>query len=203
MGDTARKPNHRSRRGRLLTPANLLFFRNFLKHPSRIGWLLPSSPRLVNEVLRQVDWDRARLIVEYGPGTGQFTEPVLERMRPDAHLIALEINADFVAYLNGAIKDPRLHLVRESAAQIDAVLARLGFAQADYVISGIPFATLPHQLRDTIVRKTHSVLRPTGRFLVYQLSDSVLPYLEAVFGQVSRGVEILHILPARLYYCSP
>jgi len=202
MGELLRQPNHCSRNGRMLTPANLLFFRNFLKHPAKVGWLLPSSPRLVNEVLRQVDWDRARVIVEYGPGTGQFTKPLLEHMRPDAHLVALEINAEFVDYLNGAIQDPRLHLVRESAARIDAVLSGLGFAQADCVISGIPFKTLPHPLRDTIVRKTHSVLRPNGRFLVYQLSDSVLPYLEAVFGHVSRGVERLHIVPAKLFYCA-
>ena len=100
------------------------------------------------------------------------------------------------------MQDPRLHLVRESATEIDAVLARLGHAHADYVISGIPFKTLPHALRDTIVRKTHSVLRPEGSFLVYQFSNTVLPYLERVFGQVSRDFELLNIIPARLFYCA-
>ena len=84
--------------------------------------------------------------------------------------------------------------MHESASEIDAVLARLGFPLADYVISGIPFKTLPHALRDTIVRKTHSVLRPRGSFLVYQLSTVVLPYLENVFGSVSRDIELLNVL---------
>ena len=92
--------------------------------------------------------------------------------------------------------------MQESATEIDAVLARLGYPHADYVISGIPFKTLPHALRDTIVRKTHSVLRPSGTFLVYQLSSVVLPYLEQVFGRVSRDIELLNILPARLFYCA-
>jgi len=82
------------------------------------------------------------------------------------------------------------------------VLARLGHAHADYVISGIPFETLPRPWRDTIVRKTHSVLRPRGSFLVYQLSSVVLPYLENVFGNVRRDVELLNIIPARMFYCA-
>ena len=180
----------------------LLFARNFLKHPNMVGWMLPSSPFVVDSVLKQIDWQAARVIVEYGPGVGTFTTRVLERMHPEATLIALETNPEFVRFLNGSLRDPRLRLVQESATEIDAVLARLGYPHADYVISGIPFKTLPHALRDTIVRKTHSVLRPSGTFLVYQLSSVVLPYLEKVFGRVSRDVELLNVIPARLFYCA-
>jgi phospholipid N-methyltransferase len=167
-----------------------------------VGWALPSSPFLVDEVLKQIDWKRARVLVEYGPGLGAFTTKLLERMRPDATLIALEINPEFYECLKGSLRDSRLHLVRDSAADIDSVLTRLGFAQADYVISGIPFKTIPHPLRDTIVRKTHSILRPDGSFLVYQFSDAVRPYLERVFRQVSRQFELLNIIPARLFFCA-
>jgi phospholipid N-methyltransferase len=180
----------------------VLFARNFLKYPNMVGWMLPSSPFVVDSVLKQIDWDAARVIVEYGPGVGTFTTRVLKRMRPDAALIALETNPEFIQFLNGSLHDRRLHLIHESATEIDAVLARLGYPHADYVISGIPFKTLPHPLRDTIVRKTHSVLRPSGGFLVYQLSSAVLPYLEKVFGTVSRDFELLNIIPARLFYCA-
>jgi len=180
----------------------LLFARNFVKHPNDIGWMLPSSPFVVDSVLKHVDWENARVIVEYGPGVGTFTTHLLERMRPDAKLIALETNDDFVKYLGGFLRDPRLHLVHASAAEVDLVLARLGLPHADYVISGIPFKTLPHDLCDTIVRKTYSVLRPKGSFLVYQLSTAVLPYLEQVFGAVSREVESSNLMPARMFYCA-
>src|SRR5438094_3104189 len=50
----------------------VLFARNFLKHPNLVGWMLPSSPFVVAQVLRQIDWQRARVIVEYGPGIGTF-----------------------------------------------------------------------------------------------------------------------------------
>jgi phospholipid N-methyltransferase len=123
-------------------------------------------------------------------------------MRPDAVLIALELNSDFFNFLNAALPDPRLRLINESATEIDAVLSRLGHSHADTVISGIPFKPLAPGLCDLIVRKTYSVLRPEGSFLVYQFSGTVLPYLERVFGDVSRDFELLNILPARLFYCA-
>ncbi|HTL55918.1 MAG TPA: methyltransferase domain-containing protein [Candidatus Limnocylindrales bacterium] len=180
----------------------ILFARNFLKHPTDVGWVLPSSPFLVDEVLKVVDWHAAKVIVEYGPGMGAFTRRVLERMRPDAKLIALEINPEFFRFLQRSFPDPRFHLVKRSAADIDEVLAELGCNKADYVISGIPFTTLPHAVRDIIVRKTHSILRPNGHFLVYQFSSAVRPYLEQVFRRVSRDFELLNIIPAQLFFCA-
>jgi phospholipid N-methyltransferase len=180
----------------------MLFARNFIRHPTTVGWLLPSSRFVVAEVLKQINWDKARLIVEYGPGVGSFTKELLHHMSPEARLLALELNPEFCAYLRASLQDPRLLVVNESASQIDQVLERLGFPHADYVISGIPFATIPHDARDCIVRKTYSVLRPDGSFLVYQFSSVVLPYLERVFGRVSRDFELLNIVPTRLFYCA-
>jgi phospholipid N-methyltransferase len=180
----------------------LLFAVNFLKHPKAVGWVFPSSRFLVNQVLKQIDWTQARVIVEYGPGVGAFTHRVLKQMRPDAKLIALEINSEFFRFLSSALADPRLHLAQNSAADIDKVLHGLGFSHADYVISGIPFKPMPPVLRETIIRKTHSVLRPKGRLLVYQFSNAVLPCLERVFARVSRDFELLNILPARLFFCA-
>src|SRR5882762_10164053 len=104
-----------------------LFARNFVKYPNMVGWMLPSSPFVVDAVLKQVDWDKARVIVEYGPGVGTFTTRVLERMKADATLIAFEINPDFCHFLSDSVRDPRLRLVQESATEVQAVLARLGF----------------------------------------------------------------------------
>ena len=44
-----------------------LFARNFLKHPTMLGSVIPSSRFLVNDLLAQVNWDRARVVVNTGP----------------------------------------------------------------------------------------------------------------------------------------
>ncbi len=179
----------------------LLFSRNFIKHPKMLGSLIPSSRFLVNKVLGEVDWARARVFLEYGPGVGTFTTKILQRMRSDAVLVALETNADFVRFLRRQVSDDRLHVVHGSAADADAALAGLRLKQADYVISGIPYTTMPPDVRDAILRKTHSVLHPNGAFLVYQFTRSVLPYLQQVFARVHQDFEPLNVMPARLFYC--
>jgi phospholipid N-methyltransferase len=179
----------------------ILFARNFVKHPRMLGSVIPSSRFLIEEVLDQIDWARADVIVEYGPGVGSFTAELLRRMKPDARLVVMETNRDFVEFLGSSFRDPRLHVVNESAANTDRVLRGLGLDGADYVISGIPFSTMPEPLRDSILRTTRAVLRPGGAFLVYQFSARVLPDLQRVFGEVERGFEPLNILPAQLFFC--
>ena len=181
----------------------LLFARNFIKHPMMLGSAIPSSRFLIDEVLNRVDWDRARVIVEYGPGVGNFTAEILRRMRPDAELILAETNADFVQFLREEFDDPRLNVIHGSAADVAEVLRLSGAMKADYIISGIPFSTMPKELRDSVLQTTHAVLDPEGAFLVYQFSSRVLPDLERVFGHVDRKYEPLNILPAHVFYCVP
>ncbi len=181
----------------------LLFARNFVKHPVMLGSAIPSSRFLIDEVLGQVDWGRARVMVEYGPGVGTFTGEILRRMETDATLVVLETNREFVDFLRESILDPRLHVVHGSAADVRGELVRLGFDSADYIISGIPFSTMPEEVRSSILRATRGALDPQGAFLVYQFSARVLPYLEQVFRAVDRSFEPLNILPAHFFYCVP
>lgn len=49
-----------------------------------LGSVIPSSRYLIRQLLRDVQWDRIRVIVEFGPGVGTISREILERMRPDA-----------------------------------------------------------------------------------------------------------------------
>jgi phospholipid N-methyltransferase len=181
----------------------LLFARNFFRHPRMLGSIVPSSRFLIKQLLEPIDFARARVIVEYGPGVGGITTEVLRRMRPDGALIAIEMNPDFVSYLRGSITDHRLHVVEGSAASVEDVLRRCGHQRADYIISGIPFSTIPAPTRERILRKTRDVLEPHGAFLVYQFSTRVLQDLKRIFGYVGRRFEPLNVLPAHLFICQP
>ena len=107
----------------------LLFASNFLRHPNMLDSIIPSSRFLVDQVLEPIDWGRARVIVEYGPGVGTLTSEILHRMRNDAQLVAIETNRDFVRFLQRTLPDPRLHVVHDSAAEVQPVLMRLGLPE--------------------------------------------------------------------------
>jgi phospholipid N-methyltransferase len=183
--------------------SGLLFALNFFRHPLMLGSIVPSSRFLIRQLLKPVDWTQARVIVEYGPGVGVITAEVLRRMRPDALLIAIETNPDFVSYLRDSIKDERLHVVEGSAESVDEILRRYGQSNASYVISGIPFSTIPAPVRERILLKTCEVLKPGGSFLVYQFSSRVLEDLQRIFRYVQRQFEPLNVLPAHLFFCQP
>ncbi len=179
-----------------------LFARNFIKHPRMLGSVIPSSRFLIASVLAKLNFREARVLVEYGPGVGTITTEILRRMRPDATLIAFETNEDFVRHLEERVRDPRLRVVHDSAAEVGREVASLGPKGADHIISGVPFSTMPPEVRDAVLDGTRSALAPEGGFLVYQFSRKVYPHLRRVFGQVQQGFEPLNILPAHLFYCT-
>jgi phospholipid N-methyltransferase len=182
--------------------ARLLFARTFLKNPVMLGSVIPSSRFLIDAVLEPIDWGRANVIVEYGPGVGTITGEILKRMRPDAKLIIIEMNRGFVRFLREAFSDTRLVLVEGSAANVRRILADNGSDHAEYIISGIPLGSMPLRVREHIVRETKVALAPGGAFIVYQFTSRVLPELQRVFDVVKRGREWLNVLPAHLFFCA-
>jgi phospholipid N-methyltransferase len=180
----------------------LLFACNFIRHPHMLGSIIPSSRFLVNQVLDPIDWDNAQVIVEYGPGVGTFTAEILRRMRGDATLVVIETNRDFVRFLRQSLPDERLHVVQDSAAEVQAILQRLGLARPRYIISGIPLGSMPEPVRADIVGKTRAALAPGGTFLVYQFTARVLPVLQRTFGSVRRSFERRNLPPAQLFTCA-
>jgi len=180
----------------------LLFARNFVLHPHMLGSVIPSSRYLVDQVLKPIDWERAQVIVEYGPGVGTFTGEILGRMRADARLVVIETNRDFVRFLRRSFPDGRLHVVHDSAACVRKVLQRVGLPAAQYIISGIPLGSMPDPVRAQIVDETRAALAPGGAFLVYQFTARALPVLERTFSSVRRGFERRNLPPAQLFVCA-
>jgi phospholipid N-methyltransferase len=181
----------------------LRFAVNFFRHPSMLGSVIPSSRFLINDVMAQIDWERARVVVEYGPGVGTITQEVVKRLHPGAVLVAIELNRNFVQFLEGEIRDPRVHVVHDSALNVRQVLDQLNLPKADYIISGIPFTTMRASLRRNIAREARHALQPEGALVVYQFTRTALPYLESNFASVQQGFQLWNILPARIFYCTP
>ncbi len=177
-----------------------MFFTGFLKHPVMVGSIIPSSDKLIAKMLAPVDWANTRVFVEYGPGVGTFCRPILERLAPDATLIAIDTNPDFIEYLAEMIPDSRFRPVLGSAADVERIVAEAGFAHADFVLSGLPFSTLPAGIGARIAKGTHAVLREGGAFLVYQFSPKVRDFLAAHFMRIDHGFEFWNVPPAQLYW---
>ena len=74
---------------------SVLFFRRFLQRPFQVASIIPSSKALVDRVAAKIDFTRARVIAEYGPGEGVHTRQIVSRMRRDAKLFLFELDGAF------------------------------------------------------------------------------------------------------------
>src|SRR6185503_18738237 len=74
---------------------HVLFLKKFLRAPIQIGAVAPSSAGLAELITADIGLEQARLVVELGPGTGAFTGAIERRMRPDAKLVAVEVDPVF------------------------------------------------------------------------------------------------------------
>ena len=175
-----------------------VFFQGFLEHPVMVGSIIPSSRFTIRKMLAPVDWEQCRLFVEYGPGVGTFCRPVLDKLRRDGTLIVIDTNPLFIDYLKRTIGDSRFIAVHGSAEDVEAIIRAHGFEHADYVLSGLPFSTLPEGVGPRIAAATHRAIRPGGAFLTYQFSKVARDLTAQYFARVDDGFEWLNILPCRL-----
>jgi phospholipid N-methyltransferase len=151
-----------------------LFFKRFLKRPFQVASIIPSSKALVERVASKMDFTQPRVIAEYGPGEGVHSREIARRMTPDSHLLLFELDAAFARDLKRQFaNDPRVHVVHGDAATLPYELKRRGFAECDYILSGIPFSILKIEKKRALLQKTYDSLVVDGSFIIYQVTNEL------------------------------
>ena len=174
------------------------FLQGFLERPKEVGSIIPSSRFLERRIVKAAQVENAKVLVELGPGTGGTTRALLRAMRPDAHLLAIEVNRRFVKLLN-EVEDPRLIVHHGSATEISATLDRYELPTPDVILSGIRFSTIAKRVGRDILRSVHDSLHPGGLFVAYQVRDRVESLGREVFGPARVQTEIFNVPPMRVY----
>ena len=177
----------------------LRFLRAFAANPRQVGAILPTSRQAVRDMLDLGDVAAAGLVVELGAGTGVQTGEILARMRPDARLIALEIDPRLAALLEERYDDPRLQVVADSAEHLQK---HLDGELADVVVCALPFTSLEPGLRRRILESLPRALAPRGVALVIQYSPLIQSELRRLFPSVRRRISVMNVPPAFLFACS-
>jgi phospholipid N-methyltransferase len=153
---------------------NALFFKRFLQRPFQIASIVPSSKALVERVAAKINFDYARVIVEYGPGEGVHSREITRRMRSDAQLLLFELDPVFSRDLERQFADdPRVTVLNRNAADLPLEMAARGLSQCDYILSGIPFSILEKDKKRALLKATYDALAPGGSFIIYQVTNEL------------------------------
>ena len=158
-----------------------------------------------------VDWielPKAKTVLEYGPGTGVFTNRILECMPADARFVAIELNSKLAEIFRQ--RHPDLTLVEDSVANIGAICERLKLGKVDCIVCGLPWASFPESLQTRILDQMMTVMSPHGQFVTFAyLQGLLLPpgrrfaaLLPKYFTQVAKSrIVWLNLPPAFVYQC--
>ena len=128
------------------------FIKQFWKEKKMVGAMAPSSRFLAQKMLANIDFNEAKVIIELGPGTGVFTDKILEKMSADTVLLVFELNEIFCNQLQKRITDKRAHIIFDSAEKIEYYLAEYNLDKADVVVSSLPLANFPQDIRDSVLK---------------------------------------------------
>ncbi len=134
-----------------------LFFKESIRSFRPTASIFPSSRYLADALLRPIDFRKARIIVELGPGTGAVTGEILKRLRPDGRLLAIDINPVFTNHLRTACDDPRLTPVDGSATDLLSLLALHEAGSIDAVVSSLGLTRMENRIRVSIVASSSSL----------------------------------------------
>ncbi len=170
----------------------------FVKQPTELATLVPSSPILRRKLAEDPCISQAQHLVELGPGDGGTTRALLQAMRPDARLLAVEKAAAFVDFLR-TIDDHRCVIEHADACDLEAVMRRAAMNQADVIVSGIPFSNLDPAHALQVIDAVHSALVPGGTFLAYQVRDHVNELARCRFGDAEVTFVPWNLPPVHLY----
>jgi phosphatidylethanolamine/phosphatidyl-N-methylethanolamine N-methyltransferase len=182
---------------------SLLFLGKFLKHGTAIASLAPSSPWLSRTTVRNIDWDRAKVLVELGAGTGPITKVLAEKARPDCRVVVLERDPDFARILRERFQSrANFDVVEGDVRDLASILERLGVSRVDAVISGLPVPSFPKDLQRDLFRAVKRILVPDGTYnQITEMPWVYLRFYRKFFQDVQFAFEPRNLPPAGAYYC--
>ena len=171
------------------------FFKESIRNLKTTGTLIRSSKYLCKSMIKPVDFEKASVIIELGAGDGVITKHILRHMKKDCTLLTFEVNRLFCDQIR-EIKDDRLIIIEDSAEKLGEYLAKYNLGKADYVISAIPFVTLPEQLAKSIIRTSKDNMKENGLYIQVHYSLLAKKFYQSIFGNVDVNFVPLNIPPA-------
>jgi len=180
-----------------------LFLGKFLTQGTRIASVAPSSRWLSRTTVANVDWARAKSLVELGAGTGPITRVIAELARPDCRVVVIERDPDFARLLKERFEArANFDIIEGDIRELGAILADRMVASVDHVISGLPVPSFPRGLQLDLFRAVRSVLDRDGTY--NQITE--IPWLyrgfyRKFFDDVRFVFEPRNLPPAGAYFC--
>ncbi|WP_017727813.1 class I SAM-dependent methyltransferase [Halalkalibacterium ligniniphilum] len=174
-----------------------MFLKSFLDSPKSVGSIIPSSKYLVQCMLNQADLKKDSKVVELGGGTGVLTGAIVAAAQFHKPLLVFEQNDDLRQSLSKYSGDITLF---DDAFELGTCLSHMA-NQIDCVFSGLPLLNFKKGERVDLLDQIYFILKPGGKFIAFQYTPFLLPYMNDFFESTTIKVVPLNIPPAFVFVC--
>ncbi len=177
------------------------FLSAFLRSPTRVGAIAPSSPALARAMVKGIRINGGEAIIEFGPGTGPFTDEIRRTLTDPGCYLGIERDQAFVTLLQNRF--PGFRFVCASAEDAPRSHREAGLGKVRAIICGLPFASLPPGVQDGVIAAIDGLLTPGCEFRTFQYVHAyLLPggprfrrRMDAIFGPHTRSAPVMLNLP--------
>ena len=187
----------------------LKFAKEFILSPRNTGAIAPSSSELATTITRVANLAMAKSVVEFGSGTGVFTERILENIGRDTIFFAMEINPVFVKKTQQ--RCPNAIVYQDWAYNVKKYLENHGQEYCDCIVSGLPWTLFDEAEQSRMLKVISESLSPNGTFVSFTyLGGNLSPggrrfrkFLPEHFSVISKSRMVWNNLPpAFVYSCT-
>lgn len=143
------------------------FVSAFVREPLKVGAIWPSSETLSRAVAEACTFAPHDTVVELGPGTGNFTQLLSERLDKSGRLVALELSATNVKVLRRRFPQGEIHFdsAEHLANHVQPQTARC-------VVSGLAWGNMMPAMQNRIMSAITTALAPGGQFVAFAYSHA-------------------------------
>ncbi|MED3854983.1 rRNA adenine N-6-methyltransferase family protein [Priestia megaterium] len=181
----------------------LHFIQEYIRHPRTVGAIMPSSKSLAKQMVKPIPFENITCMIEYGPGTGVFTDEIVQNKHKDTIFLAIEANETFYNMLNkkyGHLEN--VYIIHGSVENIDEYLKQYDIEKVDYIVSGLPFTSLSGTTSTKILKKTATLLGAEGTFITFQYSKVKCSFFESFFNTIQYERVYRNVPPAYVFLCT-
>jgi len=145
-----------------------LLLKLWLKNPTQIGTVAPSSPELASAMARHIPpngKDGSGYVVELGGGTGPVTRAILDAGVPTDRLIVVE--RDPLLHKHLVERYPNVRILLGDAMHLQQLLRREGVTPVRAIVSGLPLLVMKKAVQHRIGAQIFAVLEPEAPMIQF------------------------------------
>ncbi|HFJ9404124.1 class I SAM-dependent methyltransferase [Bacillus cereus group sp. TH177-1LC] len=178
------------------------FIQEYMKQPRMVGVILPSSKQLAKQMVSSICFKKAKCIIEFGPKTGIFTEELIKRKYPGTILLLIEENEAFYQELSEKyMRNENVYIIHDSAENVNCYVEGYKIQKIHYIVSGLPFASLPFKVSKNSLQQTKNILGEEGTFITFQYAKLKQQLFSSFFANIKLEKVYWNIPPAYVFTC--